>query len=199
MAKMTFIYGAMNSGKSLELLSAANNYDERQIPYLSMKSAVDTKGGPLITSRIGIERPVDIIAPTDINVRHRVLEEIELRKLGSIGALLVDEAQFLPREQVFQLFELVKEDDIAVLATGLRTDFEGKPFEGSTAFMTLGDDLKEKTTVCRCGRKARMNARLINGLYVFTGEQVAIDGDAVAYEGLCAEDWLLERAKSLAT
>lgn len=195
MAKLYFRYGAMNSGKSTALLQAAFNYEERGHRVLLAKPAVDTKGDRSIVSRLGMVRDVDFTITPDDQVlelfeRHRtpVIEEHG----RDVSCLLVDEAQFLTREQVDDLLRIALLDDIPVLAYGIRTDFQTVAFAGSRRLLEIAHSLEELKTICRCGRKAIFNGRLVGGRYVFDGAQVAIDGAEVTYESLCGACYLQE-------
>lgn len=195
MAKLYFRYGAMNSGKSTALLQAAFNYEERGHRVLLAKPAVDTKGDRSIVSRLGMVRDVDFTITPDDQVlelfeRHRtpVIEEHG----RDVSCLMVDEAQFLTREQVDDLLRIALLDDIPVLAYGIRTDFQTVAFAGSRRLLEIAHSLEELKTICRCGRKAIFNGRLVGGRYVFDGDQVAIDGAEVTYESLCGACYLQE-------
>ena len=172
----------MNSGKSTALLQVAYNYEERGQHVLIAKPAVDTKGDRGIVSRLGVVREVDfLILPKD-NLRDLVAE---MAKIATVDCLLIDEAQFLTREQVDQAMEIAVLDNIPVLAYGIRTDFRTNGFPGSIRLLEIAHSLEELKTICRCGKKAMFNARLQNGKFIFDGDQVAIDGDQVTYESLC--------------
>ncbi len=181
MAKLYFRYGAMNSGKTTLLLQAAYNYEERGMKVLIIKPKIDSKGEDRLVSRIGLERKVDHLLKDDEDVYDYVLKHQE-----DIKCVFVDEAQFLKREQVDQLMRIVVRQNIPVICYGLRTDFKTNGFEGSTRLLEIAHTIEEMKTICRCGRKAMFNGRKINGKFVFSGEQVAIDGkDKVSYESLC--------------
>jgi thymidine kinase len=195
MAKLYFRYGAMNSGKSTALLQAAFNYEERGHQVLLAKPAIDTKGDRSIVSRLGVVRDVDFTIDPDADVldsfqqhRNRVIEEHG----RDVSCLLIDEAQFLTSEQVEDLLRIALMDDIPVLAYGIRTDFQTVAFPGSRRLLEVSHSLEELKTICRCGRKAIFNARLIDGHFVFDGDQVAIDGAEVTYESLCGVCYLEE-------
>ncbi len=212
MAKLYFRYGAMNSGKSTALLQAAYNYEERGQHVLLAKPEIDTKGADRISSRLGVDRLVDfLIGPGDDvqallavhRERVRALAENEAlipasSATGSrpdVACLLIDEAQFLTPGQVDDLLRIVVDDRIPVLAYGIRTDFQTRAFPGSARLLELAHSLEELKTICRCGRKALFNARLVEGRFVFDGDQVAIDeltADRVTYESMCAECYLRE-------
>lgn len=186
MAKLYFRYGAMNSGKTTALIQVAHNYHERGMETLLVKPVIDTKGQTEVASRLDISRAVDILADSRDN-----LYAILVRKKGehqNLQCILVDEAQFLTKDQVTQLFQFAVLEDIPVICYGLRTDFQLRGFEGSKQLLLLAHSLEELKTICNCGRKAMANARKVNGKFVFHGHQVAIDGeDAVEYEPLCAQ------------
>ncbi|HEX7835337.1 MAG TPA: thymidine kinase [Pseudolysinimonas sp.] len=196
MAKLYFRYGAMNSGKSTALLQAAFNYEERGQQVLLAKPAIDSKGDNAIVSRLGMTRDVDFtIAPDeDIYAAFSVERERVIRETGrDVSCLLVDESQFLGEGQVDDLLRIAIQEDVPVLAYGIRTDFQTVAFPGSRRLLEIAHSLEELKTICRCGRKAVFNARTINGQFVFDGDQVAIDGDAhVSYESLCGACYLDE-------
>lgn len=194
MAKLYFRYGAMNSGKSTALLQAAYNYEERGQHVLLAKPEIDTKGADQISSRLGVERAVDFLIGADDDVRELVSAQAA-RFEGGVACLLIDEAQFLTPAQVDDLLRIATIDRIPVLAYGIRTDFQTRAFPGSARLMELAHSLEELKTICRCGRKALYNARLVGGRFVFDGDQVAIDElshEKVTYESMCAECYLRE-------
>lgn len=186
MAKLFFRYGAMNSGKSTALMQVAYNYEERGMNILLLKPQIDTKGGDVVMSRLGVSRKVDILVDKDMDLQAAIKKYFTIMP---IHCVLVDEVQFLMPEQVDQLFRLVIEDDVPVICYGLRTDFLMNGFAGSERLLLLAHSIEELKTICRCGRKAVFNGRKIDGRFVFEGEQVAIDGD-VQYESLCGECYL---------
>ena len=194
MAKLYFRYGAMNSGKSTALLQAAYNYEERGQRVLLAKPAIDTKGASQIESRLGMTREVDFLIATGQGARELFGQERATARQGGsdIACLLVDEAQFLEPSQVDDLFRIAVEDDIPVLAYGIRNDFLTHAFPGSGRLLAIAHTLEELKTICRCGRKAVFNGRRIGDRFVFDGDQVAIDGVAVAYESLCGHCYLQE-------
>jgi thymidine kinase len=211
-AKLYFRFGAMNSGKSTALLQAAYNYEERGQHILLAKPEIDTKGADRISSRLGVERLVDFLITPDADVRALVATHRERVRRGAeqealipesaatgerpdVACLLIDEAQFLTASQVDDLLRIVVDDGIPVLAYGIRTDFQTRAFPGSARLLELAHSLEELKTICRCGRKALFNARLVEGRFVFDGDQVAIDqlsADRVTYESMCAECYLRE-------
>lgn len=191
MAKFHFRYGAMNAGKSTILLQTAYNYEENGKKVVLLKPRVDTKGDEKIVSRIGFERKVDYLVSDDDSIISMLEDNII-----SIDCILVDEAQFLKRKQVDELFRITKKYNIPVIAFGLRTDFKTNGFEGTIRLLELADALEEMPTICRCGKKALFNARRINGKFTFDGDSVVIDNDSsVEYESLCGECYIEEREK----
>jgi len=197
MAKLYFRYGAMNSGKSTALLQVAHNYEERGQQVLIAKPAIDTKGDSTIVSRLGVDRRVDFLVTPNDNLRELAHENsnnsLIIPGIKNLACLLIDEAQFLTREQVDQAFELAVLDGVPVLCYGIRTDFLTVGFPGSLRLMEIAHTLEELKTICRCGRKAMFNARKFDGEFIFEGDQVAIDGVQVTYESLCGVCYLNER------
>ena len=201
MSKLYFRYGAMNSGKSTALLQAAFNYEERGQRVLLAKPLLDTKGDRSIVSRLGVTRTVDFAIGPDDDVRDRFAAERERVRATTgqdVACVLIDEAQFLSAAQVDDLLRIATLDDVPVLAYGIRTDFQTVAFPGSRRLLEIAHSLEELKTICRCGRKALFNARLVDGRFVFTGDQVAIDGEDVTYESLCASCYLQESEGMLA-
>lgn len=185
----------MNSGKSTALLQAAHNYEERDQHVLLAKPAIDIKGEKAITSRLGVDREVDFLITPELNLREEFAartKELTSKSGKRIACLLIDEAQFLTREQVDQALEIAVLDDVPVLAYGIRTDFLTNGFPGSLRLLEIAHSLEELKTICRCGRKAMFNARKMDGRFVFDGEQVAIDGVHVTYESLCPQCYFFE-------
>lgn len=172
----------MNSGKSTALLQAAFNYEERGMKVLIVKPSIDSKGDQNIVSRLGLTRAADVLLQKDD------LLVATLGELTDIACILVDEAQFLTPEQVDECFWLAINKDIPILAYGLRTDFSTRGFPGASRLLELAHELQELKTICRCGKKAILNGRKVNGKFVSEGSQVAIDGENnVEYESLCAK------------
>lgn len=161
MAKFHFRYGAMNAGKSTILLQTAYNYEEKGKKVVILKPSVDTKGDEKIVSRIGLERKVDYLIGNNDSIISKLGDNI-----SSLSCILVDEVQFLKRKQVDELFYISKMMDIPVIAFGLRSN----GFEGSIRLLELADALEEMPTICRCGRKARFNARKVDGEFTFDGD-----------------------------
>ncbi|HMI08824.1 MAG TPA: thymidine kinase [Candidatus Saccharimonadales bacterium] len=190
MAKLHFKYGAMNSGKSDTLIKTAYNYGEQGLEVVTIKPSIDTKGDRLIVARGGATRKVDILATPDTNIR----EAIKKLKIEKLHCVLVDESQFLTEEQIDQLYDVAKLDNISVIAYGLRADFRKQLFPGSKRLFEIVDNIEKLPTMCRCGAQAEFNCRLVGGKYVFEGSQVAIDGEGeVTYNSLCGNCYILER------
>ena len=187
MAKLYFYYAAMNAGKSTTLLQSSFNYQERGMETMLFTAAVDDRAGKgVIGSRIGLEAFAHAYgAGTDI--RAQVEAELKCRKLHCI---MVDEAQFLTRDQVVQLASICDDLGIPVLAYGLRTDFQGNLFEGSAGLLAMADNLVELKAICECGRKATMNLRVDeDGRAVKVGEQTEIGGND-RYVALCRRHFM---------
>ncbi|MDU7214061.1 thymidine kinase [Clostridium sp.] len=186
MSKLYFRYGAMNSGKSTHLMQVAYNYKERGMRVLLIKPSTDKKGGDRLVSRLGVEVKVDMIVDKDTSILSEVKENIELG--GKLDCILVDEVQFMKKYQIDQLFEIAVTLEIPVICYGLRTDFKMKGFEGSERLLLIAHSIEEMKTICKCGNKALLNGRKINGKFVFSGDQIAIDTvDNVEYESLCGQ------------
>ncbi|GAA2002116.1 thymidine kinase [Brevibacterium samyangense] len=203
MAKLYFRYGAMNSGKSTALLQAGFNYEERGQRVLLAKPRIDLKGDDEIVSRLGMTRRADVLIDPDDDVEalfadaaaridhDSLLEDLHL-PVPPVACLLVDEAQFLTRTQVDGLMRIAVTTNVPVMAYGIRTDFRTAAFPGSARLLEIAHSLEELKTICRCGRKAMFNGRKVGREFVFTGDQVAIDGMAVSYESLCPTCYLEE-------
>ena len=181
MAKLYFRYSAMNAGKSTALLQVAHNYESLGRKVLIFTSTIDHRFKPgFITSRLGLER--ESRAFDDRFDFYDLLAEAK-----GIACVLVDEAQFLTEEQVGQLHRAAHTLDIPVICYGIRSDFLGNAFPGSGKLMTLADSLEELKTICPCGRKATMNARVdAHGRRITTGAQIAIEGET-RYLMLCGK------------
>lgn len=186
MAKLYFNYSTMNAGKSTVLLQADYNYRERGMKTLLLTAAFDDRAGEgKIASRIGIHAPAERYAPTD-DLFQLVAERLSA---GPLACVLVDEAQFLEPDQVWQLSRVADELRLPVMTYGLRVDFQGQPFPGSATLLAIADSLREIRTICHCGRKATMVIRKDeNGKVVTDGAQVQIGGDE-SYVSLCRSHW----------
>jgi thymidine kinase len=175
MAKLYFYYSAMNAGKSTVLLQSAHNYQERGMRVLLLTALIDDRfEAGKIASRIGISAEASLF-DKNTNLMQLIKKETDSQKLNCI---LIDEAQFLTKEQVYDLSEVVDTLHIPVLAFGIRTDFKGELFEGSQSLLAWSDKLIELKTVCHCGSKATMVIRLNEqGIPVKEGAQVEIGGN----------------------
>jgi thymidine kinase len=193
MAKLYFYYSSMNAGKSTVLLQSSYNYRERGMHTLMLVPAVDNRAGVgRIQSRIGLSADASAFTAAD-NLLERVRAEHVARPLACV---LVDEAQFLSREQARQLSDVVDALDIPVLCYGLRTDFQGNLFAGSAALLAWADTLTEIKTICHCGRKATMVLRVdAAGKVVREGAQIEIGGND-RYVSVCRRHFKEGRAHS---
>ncbi|MBP1965128.1 thymidine kinase [Paenibacillus aceris] len=189
MAKLYFRYGTMNSGKSIEVLRVAHNYEEQGKKVLLLTSVVDDRFGVgKVVSRIGMQKNAIVVDDT--------LDMVELAKNELPNCILVDEAQFLTKHQVAQLIEIVDDLNIPVIAYGLRADFMGQLFEGSTALIAAADTIEEIKTVCwYCDKKAIMNMRCKDGEPIFHGEQIQIGGNE-SYVPVCRKCYASKRKAS---
>ena len=183
MAKLYFKYGAMGSSKSAQALITQFNYEELGMTVWLIKPSIDTRdGADIIKSRIGLARSAQIITPEQDIVK-------EYAKAGRHDVIISDEAQFFTPEQIDQLRELVDFEDIPVLCFGLRTDFLTHVFPGSKRLLELADSITEIKTVCACGRKATVNARIDeNGRGITHGDQVFLGGND-SYVAMCHRCW----------
>ena len=189
MSKLYFRYGAMNSGKSTAILQVVHNYEEKGMKILLIKPSIDTKGNRNVVSRLGVEKEVDILLTPNDTILNSMSEQ--LSSVFKPSAIIVDEAQFLMPLQVDELYEITKIYDIPVLCYGLRCDFQMRGFPGATRLLEISDDIEELKTICKCGKKATQNIRLINGEPVFNGNQIEIDNqDNIQYESVCGGCYL---------
>ncbi|QIW86847.1 thymidine kinase [Aeromonas phage Ahp1_CNU-2021] len=183
MAKLFYFYAAMNSGKSTQLLQVAHNYTERDQNVLLLKPKIDTRTSNTIGSRIGISKAC-LSIDVDVN-----LVDFFKAQTTKYDCILVDEAQFLTEDQVWQLSDIVDKLHIPVMCYGLRTDFLGNLFEGSRTLLAIADSITEVRGICECGRKACMVARIdSNGNAILRGEQVCI-GAEETYVSFCRACW----------
>lgn len=199
MSTLEFNFASMNSGKSTRLIQTYHNYKERGLSPVAITAAIDTRSGNgKIKSRIGLEIPaltfdkdtdiIELVNPYDEDVEtlNEMMGIDDAPNMPDI--VLIDEAQFLSKEQVRQCAELVDKHDITVACYGLKTDFKGELFEGSRELLCLADTFNEYSGVCWCGGKASFNARVIGGSVERAGEQVQI-GDA-EYVPLCRKHFI---------
>lgn len=183
MAKLYFRYGAMGCGKTMQLLQVAFNYEERGQKVCVMKPATDTKNDRKLLTRIGPERETDFCVKRDDDLFELV------KNFGKVDCVLVDEAQFLTKEQVDQLLKITIKLNIPVMAYGLRLNFrmEDGGFDGATRLLQVAHDIEEIKTICECGHKATLNCRFLNDKMVVDGPDVLIDDgkSKIEYRALC--------------
>ena len=185
MAQLYYRYSTMNAGKSIELIKVAYNYEERGKHVLTLVPAIDNRYGTgLITSRIGIQREAMIVSD-ETNILELYMRENEKQK---IDCILIDECQFLKKHHIQELVEIVDSCDVPVLAYGLKNDFRNELFEGSYYLLIYADKIEEIKTICWCGRKATMVARLVDGRIVKQGEQIVVGGNDM-YISLCRKHY----------
>lgn len=187
MAKLYFRFGAMNCGKSTALMQVAHNYNENNKRVVVIKSSIDTKADDYLESRIGLKRKVDILIDPE-----KSLEPYYEDWNEDVSCVLVDEAQFLTKKQVEELWMASKLYDIPVICYGLKTDFQSNLFEGSKRLLELADELEELTTICSCGNKAKFNARFVDGNFTQEGNSILIDGSFqnVEYKPMCGRCYI---------
>jgi len=186
MAKLYFNYSTMNAGKSTALLQASHNYREGGMLTYLITAKLDNRAGKgRISSRIGIGEDADTFAPED-DLFALLSAQSAARK---IACVFIDEAQFLTKEQVWQLARAVDDLGVPVMCYGLRVDFQGNLFPGSAALLAWADEMREVRTICHCGKKATMVVRKgPDGRALREGEQVVIGGNET-YVSLCRRHW----------
>ena len=187
MSKLYFRYGTMNCGKSSSLMQVAHNYNENGKRVVVIKSSIDTKADDQLESRIGLKRKVDVLIGQD-----KSFEPYYEDWNQDVACILVDEAQFLTKQQVEELWMVSKMYDIPVICYGLRTDFQGNLFEGSKRLLELCDEIEELVTICQCGKRAKFNGRFVNGKFALEGESILIDGSKrnVEYKPMCGKCYM---------
>ena len=186
MAKLYFHYSTMNAGKSTALLQASHNYREGGMATYLLTAQFDTRAGEgRIASRIGIGAPADTFNPDE-----DMVAKVSARLAqGSVACVFIDEAQFLTRDQIWQLARVVDDLGVPVMCYGLRVDFRGELFPGSAALLALADEMREVRTICACGKKATMVVRKgPDGRALKDGAQVLIGGNET-YVSLCRRHW----------
>ena len=177
MAKLYFRYGAMGSSKTANAIMVQYNYAERGQRVLMVKPKLDNRDGErTVLSRCGLSTECVF------------MEEVPDMDLSGYDCVIVDEAQFLTREQVQYLVHIVDDMNIPVIAYGLRTDFQGNFFEGSQWLMAWADTIEEVKTICWCGKKATCNARVMDGRVIKEGDQILLGGNS-QYVSLCRKHW----------
>ena len=187
MAKLYFKYGAMGSSKTAQALITKYNYEENDLKVWLIKPSADTRDGvALLRSRIGLESPVEVIAPgTDIYALFQATRK------GKCDVIIADECQFFTPLQIDQLRAIVNNHDVPVMCFGLRTDFQTRLFPGSLRLMEIADTIQEIKTICDCGAKATVNARIDADGYIITeGAQVVLGGND-SYIAMCHKCYVL--------
>ena len=180
MAKLYFKYGAMGSSKTAQALITKYNYEENDMKVWLIKPSADTRDGvQILRSRIGLAAAVEVMAP-EMNV----YEIFRNTRMGKCDVVIVDECQFLTEAQIDQLRAIVNECNVPVICFGLRTDFQTRLFPGSRRLMELADCIEEIKTMCDCGAKATVNARINDGYIVTEGAQVVLGGND-SYIAMC--------------
>ncbi|MBR3332066.1 thymidine kinase [Candidatus Saccharibacteria bacterium] len=184
MAKLYFRYGAMGCGKTMQLLQVAFNYEERGHKVCVIKPATDTKNGTKLLTRIGPERETDLCFDKTTDLYKEISKNYK-----NVSCVLVDEAQFLTKEQVDELMAVTIKLNIPVMCYGLRLNFrrEDGGFEGATRLLQIAHEIEELKTICKCGKKATYNARFIDGRLVADGPDILIDDgkSEIEYRAIC--------------
>ena len=185
MAQLYYRYSTMNAGKSIELIKVAHNYEERGKRVLTLAPSVDERYGlGVITSKIGIQRDAMVVTENT-----NILELFRIEQARrAIDCVLIDECQFLKKHHVHELTEIVDSCNVPVLTYGLKNDFRNELFEGSYYLLVYADKIEEIKTICWCGRKATMVARIVDGKFVKTGDQIVIGGNDM-YVSLCRKHY----------
>src|SRR5574344_132814 len=179
MAKLYFRYGTMGSGKSIDLLKVAYNYEERNQTCILMVPFIDNRSGVgKVTTRIGLSKDAFVVYK-DTNIFEYISK---LNK--KVDCILVDEAQFLSKRQIIELSDIVNYINIPVICYGLRTDFKCELFEGANELMAIADKIEEIKTICECGRKATINMRYKDGKIILDGDKILIGGND-SYKAVC--------------
>lgn len=189
MSDFAFYYGSMNAGKSGLLIQTAYSFQERNLNVIILKSSMDTRDGEnIVKSRTGTSRPCINFSPDD---DLGLIIKDQVRKIGKVVCVLIDEAQFLTKSQVRSLAEIVDFEGINIRAYGLRTDAFGELFPGSACLLAFADHLYEMHSLCHCGKPATMNLRYDSqGAVITSGEQTEVGGND-RYIPLCRKHWLI--------
>lgn len=189
MANLTFYYSTMNAGKTIDVIKTAFNYETEEIPVIIFNSIKDTRSGEnKIESRMGMKK--DAISIYDEDDLYQKITALSFTP----GCILIDEVQFFTVEQIWQLFNITHKLQIPVVCYGLRGDFMGKPFPTSAQLMAIANKVEEIRTICWCGRKAIMNARIMDGKMLREGKQIMVGGNK-EYKVLCGIHWLTGQYK----
>ncbi len=186
MGKLVFKFGTMSSSKTAQALMTRYNYEAKGTRVWLVKSSADTRdGADILRSRIGLQASAFVITP---NMNVKDLYEVQRMDGDSYEVIIADEAQFFTEAQIWQFREIASLYDVVVICYGLRTDFRCQLFPGSKALFQLADDIEEIASVCKCGRKTVVNARIADGKVTVEGPQVEIGGND-KYESLCWTCW----------
>ena len=186
MAQLYYRFSTMNAGKSIELIKVAYNYEERGKRVLVMAPSIDDRYGVgKITSRIGIDREA-VIIDSEMDLLDYYLKE---EAKAHVDCILIDECQFLKKHHVIELATIVDQYNCPVLTYGLKNDFRNELFEGSYYMLVYADKIEEIKTICHCGRKATMVARVVDGKMAKAGEQIVIGGNDM-YVSLCRKHYM---------
>lgn len=193
MSKMHFKYATMNSGKTIDLIRTAYNYEENGYKVLVIKPIIDTKGNDHIETRIGLTRKADLLLASSDTVLDKIAD------IQNIKCIFIDEAQFLTTKQIDELYFITKKFDVPVICYGLRVNFKMESFEGSKRLLEIAEELEELITLCNCGEVARYVGRQVNGDFVNEGTEVVIDGaqNNVKYVPMCGKCYLKDVKKVL--
>ena len=189
MAKLYFRYGSMGSGKTIDLLKINYNYKERGKNTLILTPSIDNRFGVgKVKSRIGIEE-----SAISVSIDDSILKIFKSKCLDSqnnviVDCILIDESHLLNEKQILELSDIVDLYDVPVIAYGLKSDFKQDLFPGSKALLSICDVIENIPSICWCGKKATVNARVINNEIVYTGDQVLIGGNEI-YTSLCRKHW----------
>ncbi len=185
MAQLYYRYSTMNAGKSIEVIKVAYNYEERGKKVLVLTSVIDDRfGRSKVASRIGISRDA-LSIDDETNVLDIFLAENKIKK---VDCVIIDECQFLKKHHIEEIVEIVDSFDVPVLCYGLKNDFKNELFEGSYYCLVYADKIEEIKTICWCGHKATMVARLVDGKFVKSGEQIVVGGNDM-YVSLCRQHY----------
>ncbi len=189
MAKLHFKYGTMNSGKTMDLIRTIYNYEENGFNVVLFKPMIDTKGDDKTVTRSGMEREVDELIGKDTSIIDMIFRRIYY---WNSKCIFVDEAQFLTKKQVDELYVITKKLGIPVICYGLRNNFKMEGFEGSIRLLEIAEELEEIPSLCKCGEIARYVGRKVDGSFVSDGDEVVIDGSNsnIEYVPMCGKCYL---------
>ena len=197
MAKLYFRYGSMGSGKTIDLLKINYNYKERGKNTLILTSLIDNRFGVgKVKSRIGIEEIAISVSISDSILDIFKSKCIDSQNKVTIDCVLVDEVQFFSEKQILELSDIVDLYNISVIAYGLKSDFKQELFPGSKALLSICDNIENIPVICWCGKKATVNARIIDEKIIYSGEQILIGGNET-YTSLCRKHWKEGKIKIL--